>query len=144
MTYEKAFEEFLGAYHRGMNEFMRGSCEGVKPLFSRSEDVTLGNPFGPVAKGWDQVLDAMERAARNYRDGEAVGFDNLSTIVTAELAYTVEVERLRAKVGGRAESSDLALRVTTILRIEQGAWKIVHRHADPITAQRPAESVLPP
>jgi ketosteroid isomerase-like protein len=143
MTSPQALEEFLHEYHQGMDEFMRGSCEGVKPLFSKADEVTLGNPFGPVAKGWDQVVDAMERAARNYRDGEAVGFDNIATIVTAELAYLVEVERLRAKVGGRAETSDLALRVTTILRPEQGSWKIVHRHADPITAARPPESVLP-
>jgi ketosteroid isomerase-like protein len=121
---------------------MRGTCEGVKPLFSKADDVTLGNPFGPVAKGWNQVVDAMERAAQNYRDGEAVSFDNLSTIVTSELAYLVEIERLRAKVGGRAEASNLALRVTTILRPEQGG-RIVHRHADPITTSRPAESVLP-
>jgi ketosteroid isomerase-like protein len=126
-----------------MDEFMRGSCEGVKPLFSKADDVTLGNPFGPVAKGWTGIVDGMERAAQNYRDGEAVGFDNISTVVTSELAYLVEVERLRAKVGGRAEASDLALRVTTILRLEQGAWKIVHRHADPITSSRPPESVLP-
>ena len=138
-----AFEQFLHEYHLGMDEFMRGSCEGVKPLFSQSDDVTLGNPFGPVAKGWDRVVDAMERAAQNYRDGEAAGFDNISTVVTGELAYLVEVERLKAKVGGRAEASDLALRVTTILRLEQGSWKIVHRHADPITTPRPPESVLP-
>jgi ketosteroid isomerase-like protein len=139
----KALEEFLSEYHQGMDEFMRGSCEGVKPLFSTADDVTLGNPFGPVAKGWDEVVGAMERAAQNYRDGGAVGFDNISTVVTSELAYLVEVERLRAKVGGRAEASDLALRVTTILRLEQGAWKIAHRHADPITSSRPPESVLP-
>ena len=142
MPNSHALDEFLKAYHQGMDEFMRGSCEGVKPLFSTADDVTLGNPFGPVAKGWNQVVAAMERAAQNYRDGEAVGFDNISTVVTSELAYLVEVERLRAKVGGRAEESDLALRVTTILRPEQGAWKIVHRHADPITTARPAESIL--
>jgi ketosteroid isomerase-like protein len=109
----------------------------VRPLFSKTDDVTLGNPFGPVAKGWEHVLDAMERAAQNYRDGEALGFDNSATVVTPELAYLVEVERLRAKVGGRSETSDLALRVTTILRQEQGTWKIIHRHADPITSVRP-------
>jgi ketosteroid isomerase-like protein len=143
MTTANALEKFLHEYHRGMDEFMRGSCEGVKPLFSRADDVTLGNPFGPVAKGWDRVVDAMERAARNYRDGEAIGFDNVSTVVTSEMAYIVEVERLRAKVGGREEASELALRVTTILRPEQGTWKIVHRHADPITSARPPDSVLP-
>jgi ketosteroid isomerase-like protein len=143
MTSPKELDDFLAKYHQGMDEFMRGTCEGVKPLFSKADDVTLGNPFGPVAKGWNRVVDAMERAAQNYRDGEAVGFDNLSTVVTPELAYLVEIERLRAKVGGRAEASNLALRVTTILRPEQGAWRIVHRHADPITTSRPAESVLP-
>jgi len=143
MTSDTRLEEFLGQYHRGMDQFMRGSCEAVKPLFSKGDEVTLANPFGPVAKGWDRVVEAMERAAQNYQDGEAVEFENISTVIASELAYVVEVERLRAKVGARAEASDLALRVTTILRQEQGAWRIVHRHADPITTSRPPESVLP-
>jgi ketosteroid isomerase-like protein len=143
MANSQALEAFLQEYHHGMDEFMRGSCERVKPLFSRADEVTLGNPFGPVAKGWERVAAAMERAAQNYLDGEAIGFDNIVTVITEKLAYIVEVERLRAKVGGRAETSDLALRVTTILRQEQGHWKIIHRHADPITSARPPESVLP-
>jgi len=32
--------------------------------------------------------------------------------------------------------------VTTIFGLEHGAWKVVHRHADPITTERPVESVL--
>jgi hypothetical protein len=83
---------------------MRGSYEGVKPLFSTADDVNLANPFGPVAKGWDRVLDEMERAALNYRDGKATGFDNISIVGTPDLAFLVEVERLRLKVGGRAEA----------------------------------------
>jgi ketosteroid isomerase-like protein len=35
-----------------------------------------------------------------------------------------------------------ALRVTMIFRPEEGEWKVVHRHADPITTPRPAESVI--
>ena len=84
----------------------------------------------------------MERAATLYRDSEIVGFETVATNVTPELAYIVEVERYRAKVGGSEEVVPVALRVTSIFRPEEGTWRIVHRHADPIAAARPPESVV--
>jgi ketosteroid isomerase-like protein len=54
----------------------------------------------------------------------------------------VEVERFEGKVGEREEITPLALRATMILRPEEGVWKVVHRHADPITTPRPAESMI--
>ena len=84
----------------------------------------------------------MERAASNYREGEATGFERAAKYVTEDLAYIVEVERFKAKVGGSEETVSGALRVTSILRREDGGWKILHRHADPITTARPAETVI--
>jgi ketosteroid isomerase-like protein len=54
----------------------------------------------------------------------------------------VWIERAKAKVGGREDIAPSALRVTMIFRPEEGTWKVVHRHADPITTPQPAESVL--
>jgi hypothetical protein len=51
----------------------------------------------------ERRLGNVDRAAAKYRDGEVVGFENVSTVITAELAYTVEVESYRARVGGGAE-----------------------------------------
>jgi ketosteroid isomerase-like protein len=136
------FDEFVEQYHQALDEFFRGNPNPAKALYSHLEDATLANPFGPVAIGWELVAEAMERAAANYRDGEAATFVTLSTHVTPDLAYLVEVERFRAKVGGSEELASGALRVTSILRRESGAWKIVHRHADPITSPRAAESVV--
>jgi ketosteroid isomerase-like protein len=104
--------------------------------------VTLANPFGPPARGWSEVSATLDRAAKNYRDGEVIGFENVSTVITSDLAYTLEVESYRARVGGAADITPVALRVTTVFRREDGAWKVVHRHADPITAPRPPESVI--
>lgn len=135
-------DSFLAEYHRALDAFFRGDPEPAKRLYSHGDGASLANPFGPVAVGWQQVEETMERAASNYRDGRATGFETLATYVTPALAYLVEVERFEAKIGEADELASGALRVTSVLRPEEGAWRIVHRHADPITTPRAAESVI--
>jgi ketosteroid isomerase-like protein len=135
-------DHVIERYHLVAAEFIKGNAEPYKELFSHRENMSLANPFGPPVRGWDEAAQTMERAASRYRDGQIVGFENVAKYVTSELAYIVEVERYQAKVGGREDISPVALRVTSIFRPEDGTWKIVHRHADPITTSQPAESVI--
>jgi ketosteroid isomerase-like protein len=128
--------------HLALGEFVMGNPEPLKAMYSHRDDVTLANPFGPARRGWQQVAATMERAATYYRDGEVDRFDSVATYSTPELAYIVEVERYRAKIGESEEVTPVALRVTSIFRPEDGTWKIVHRHADPITVAQAAESVV--
>ena len=136
------FDAVLEAYQRALGEFVKGNPEAVKMRFSHREDVTLANPLGPPARGWEEVAQTIEHAASQLREGENVGFDLVAKYVTPELAYIVWIERAKAKVGGRQEVSPLALRVTMIFRPEDGTWKVLHRHADPITTAQPIESVI--
>ncbi len=136
------FDEAVEHYQRALGEFVKGNPEPNKMLFSHREDVTLANPLGPPVRGWEQVAATMERNASQLREGEKVGYDIVAKYVTPELAYLVWIERVKAKVGGREEITPFALRVTTIFRPEDGTWKVVHRHADPITTVQPAESLL--
>ena len=46
------------------------------------------------------------------------------------------------KVAGRDKAAPMALRVTHIFRKENGVWKLVLRHADPLVAKTAPESVL--
>jgi len=82
------------------------------------------------------------KAAERYRDGEVTGLDRIATYEAPDLACVVEVERFRARVGDSTDMSPVSLRVTSLYRAESGEWKLVHRHADPITTPRPAESVV--
>jgi ketosteroid isomerase-like protein len=132
----------LDEYHRAGLEITNGNPEVYKSLYSRSDDVTLANPFGPPVRGWSNVSATLDRAAENYRDGEAVGFENVSTVIAGDLAYTVEIESYRARVGGAQELTPVSVRVTSVFRREDGGWKLLHRHADPITAARPPQSVI--
>ncbi len=136
------FDQVLEQCQQALREFPKGNPEPMKVMFSHREDVTLANPFGPPARGWEQVAATADRAASQIRDGEVTSFENIAKYVTPELAYIVWVERVKAKVGGRQDIAPFDLRVTMIFRPEDGTWKVVHRHADPITTARPAESVI--
>ena len=70
--------------------------------------------------------------------------DIVTQAVTLELAYTVAIERIEAKVGGRPDLVPIAGRVTCVYRRENGGWKLVHRHADPRVKPQTTESVLQP
>ena len=135
-------QEVLDQYHVVMQEEARGNPEPLKAMFSHRDDVSLANPLGPPVRGWDQVEQVMEHAAAQLRDGEPLRYEPISEYVTADLAYSVWIERSRMKVGGADELAPTALRVTVIWRPEDGEWRIVHRHADPITVPRAPESIL--
>ncbi len=139
-----SFDEVPGRARQALGAIARGNADGYKALYSRRDDITLGNPFGGFARGWDAVLEQMERAASHYRDGETVSFETISQVVEGSVAYTVEIERFKARVGGSSEMTELALRVTCIYRREDDEWKLVHRHADPRVSRLAAESVLQP
>ena len=110
----------LDEYHRAGHEITNGNPEVYKELYSHRDDVTVANPFGPPVRGWSDVSATLDRAAQVYRDGEVVGFDNVSTVVAPDLAYTVEIESYRARVGGADELPSVSLRVTTLFRREEG------------------------
>ena len=133
MTAVDDVERLIERYHLALGEFMKGNPEPVKRLWSHREDATLTNPQGSVALGWTEIAEATDRAASTRRDGRFLGFETLAKYATADLAYAVEVERLQAKVHGGEEMSPYALRVTMVFRPEEGAWKVVHRHADQVT-----------
>jgi ketosteroid isomerase-like protein len=132
-------DDTIGEYHRALDEFSRGDPAPVKALYSHRDDGTLANPFvGPPALGWTKVAEALDYASSRFRDGEMSEYKTISRIDGADLAVLLEIEEWKARVGGRDEISPFTLRVTTVFRSEDGAWKLVHRHADPISTPDPS------
>jgi ketosteroid isomerase-like protein len=121
---------------KAWTEFANGKPERAKALFSHRDDVTLANPFGPAVSGWDKVAEALDYASSKIREGK-VDIETVAKYVTDELATYLNVEHWQGKVGGRSEAAPFVLRVSTTYRREDGIWKIVHRHADPINTFSP-------
>jgi hypothetical protein len=126
-------DHVIEQYHRAADEFVRGNPRPIQLLFTRRDDVSLLDPTGGVQTGWEAVSHRQERNAV-VRDAEPGTFERLVTYITPELASIVEVERFWTSMAGGQESVPVTLRTTTILRPEDGTWKVIHRHADPINS----------
>jgi ketosteroid isomerase-like protein len=142
MTASDDLDALIEEYHAGMAEFVTGDPARFGAVFSHGDNVTIANPFGPARRGWPDVEATFARAAANYAEGTVAGFDEISRGVGTDMAYLLEVERYVAKMGGSAEAGEVALRVTSVFHRQDGAWRVVHRHADPILSERPPESVV--
>ena len=144
MTPERldGLEQVIEEHRHAVNEVLRGRHEPFAAVYSRRDDVTLGNPFGPFALGYERVVERLRAAAALFRDGHVTGFERIAEYVADDLACTVEVEHSRTKVDGRDDLSDVPVRCTSVYRREDEKWRLVHRHAEPITSPRPAESVI--
>ena len=134
-------DDAVEASHRALKAIIRGDVEPFMALYSRADDITIGNPFGPFSSGHVAARAAAERAAANYTDGSVVAFDRIATHATDTLACVVEVERFEVRLGTAVDRASVALRVTSLYRREPDGWRLVHRHADPINSIRPAQSV---
>jgi SnoaL-like domain len=131
-------EEVVGRYHQACDEFARGDAEPVKALYAHTDDVTLANPFvGLPVHGWTGVAEALDFASSNFRDGAMSRSERVATYIGDDLATIVELEHWQAKVAGRDEANPFLLRVTTTFRLDGDSWKMVHRHADPISSPNP-------
>jgi ketosteroid isomerase-like protein len=124
---------------------VNGDATALEGLYSEHDDVTLANPWGPARRGRAGVFEAVERAATQFRDGgpRTDPHELVSLFRGTDLACLVENERWQAKVSGGDEMSAFDLRATTVFRQEDGDWKVVHRHADPITTPNPSGPLRP-
>ena len=132
----KTLEDAIAQNHAAFDAMVKGDSTGYVALLSDRDDVTWGNPFGPYVRGRKSVEATLASAAARMRSGRATGFDLIGTYLAENLAVVVEVEHGETKTGGADALSPAALRVTSVFRLEGDAWKLVHRHADPITTPR--------
>jgi ketosteroid isomerase-like protein len=54
-------------------------------------------------------------------------------MVGSDVALLVSLERWRSANASDRAATVLGLRVTQVFRRKHGEWRLVHRHADPLT-----------
>ncbi len=135
--------QVIEEYHLACDAFATGDPAPIKALYARGEDVLLANPFGGASRGWTAVKQALDFASSNFREGKPVGFEEVSRYSSADLVTVFEREHWETKVGSRSDLTPFDLRFTTTFRLDSGEWKIVSRHADPLTTRHPDGPLRP-
>lgn len=138
---ESDFDNAVEAFRQAQGAFVKGDPRPAIELFSRRDDATLANPFGPPQRGWEQIAKASEDAAANFKGG-SLRFEEVSRYTTPDLGYILELERIEVQLTGGEGLTPMSLRATMIFRREEDGWKVVHRHADSITTPRDLNAVV--
>jgi ketosteroid isomerase-like protein len=117
----------------------RGDASPRKAFWSQNEPVTV---LGAArsARNRHEVEALFDWLAPRFSQGECQ-FDVIAAGASGDLGYLVGFEHTTASVLG-ASPDRYDLRVTLVFRRENGEWRAVHRHADPVTeGQRPIEEL---
>jgi ketosteroid isomerase-like protein len=140
---DPSLQAFLPRFEEGTRRFMNGDARLWKENASHADDAMIMGAWGAWEKGWPAVSDRYDWAVARFRDSQAsLDVDYLSTFESGDLAVTVAVERATVRLAGQSEVRPMALRVTHVFRREDGEWKLVLRHADPLVGKTAAETVL--
>jgi ketosteroid isomerase-like protein len=105
-----------------------GDPEPYVGCWAELEDVTLFGAWGPIEKGHRQLAETFRWVGNRFRGGRLVP-ENRVVLASGDLAYTVGFERGGVVVDD-GPARPMTIRVTHVYRRVDGAWRLVHRHAD--------------
>ena len=125
------FRQFLAREREAVaNAYVGGDTGPLEKIAARQEPVSLFAPGGGTVQGLAPVAEADAKGAMPFRPGGASRLEILHAQASGELAYWVGLQHALVQLRDRPSQTEMTLRVSEIFRREDGAWKLVHRHAD--------------
>ena len=139
---DSSLRAFLPQWEAAQSSFINGDAALWTQNASKHDDATIFGAFGGYEKGWNEVGPRYDWASSQFtKSGATSKPEYLNIGGSGDLAYTVSIERHEGPMGHQDKPTPRALRVTQIFRREDGVWKLLHRHADPLTDKKATSAV---
>jgi ketosteroid isomerase-like protein len=132
------FDQVLVRTEAAAQQFVEGNPTGIMDRWAHADDVSMMGAGGGHPLGWAAVRKSLEEGAGLFRHGPFnahLEVDIIAKGTSGDLSYTVAIEHGEALMRGHDEPRPVMLRVTQIYRRAGDTWKIIHRHADAVTAR---------
>lgn len=123
------FAAALAACNQANDALIDGRSAALKACFSHSQEATLFGGFGGHERGWTAIEPRLDWVARSFAGGRC-DYELLASGAGDEVGFCVQFERIEAHLTGTPQPARMDLRVTMVFRWEDGAWRLLHRHAD--------------
>ncbi len=138
-----SFADAVARLHVALAKVAQGDTSAIEALYAHSEDATSFYGWGGYEKGWAAVQRRWAWAGQQFKGG-TVRHENVTTVVTPELAYTTDIETFEVRMDGMDRPTRWSNRVTHIFRLEHGEWRLLHRHANRLEDQYKPSTRLKP
>ncbi len=131
----RSVESAIARLHAAMGGVANGDVGAIKALYSHTADATSFYGWGGYEKGWQAVSARWDWAGQQFKGG-TVSYLNVTTVVTPTLFYTTDIETFRMNaMDGMGGATGWLNRVTHIFRLEDGDWRLLHRHGNRLEDQ---------
>ncbi|MAH16917.1 MAG: DUF4440 domain-containing protein [Euryarchaeota archaeon] len=115
-------------FYAALNKILSGQLAPMEAVWSHADDITyMGPAAGDYKVGWEAVRKDWEGQLGLRGTVEPVEVQ----ITSGPLIATVSnIESIRMEIQG--ELKDISIRATNIFRKEDGHWKMIGHHVDPL------------
>jgi hypothetical protein len=132
MSKHQDFETFMKARQHAASAYVSGNATPLARVVALESQATFMGPGGGAVQGADAVWSRYARDADAFDAGSTSDFEILDMAAGDTVAYWTGYQNAVAHMKGKDEAIPMKLRVTEVFRLEGDAWKLVHRHADPL------------
>jgi ketosteroid isomerase-like protein len=134
---KNAIDAIVRRSEQAAQALMNGDPSLFEAFATLSEDFTIFGPVGGPAplKGGTEFRKAAVGATKLFKKGEAK-VELFAHYASGDLLVLVLLEHQTVTFHGDSEPQRWSQRVTQVYRREDGDWKIVHRHIDPLVKKR--------
>ena len=126
------FKLFMRQRSEASVAFVCGDIEPLDAISTHTSPATFFSPKGDCMEGAKKVNAANAAGANGFAPGSESHFEVLHIAADKDLAFWAGIQRAKVRMQGQPNAVQMDLRVTEVFRREDGAWKLVHRHADPL------------
>lgn len=137
MSSEKDFEKFMKQREQAATAYINGDAKPLGDLSTHTNPSSFFGPGGGEVHGARQVTERYAGDANAFGTGSTGHFEVLQAEASGDLGYWVGFQRANTFFKGKDEPVPFNLRITEVFRKENGEWKLVHRHADPLAEEQP-------